>query len=98
MVGGANRTHAYLGQNEFSFANWAQAVRKGNTFMTSGPLLTLRADGRVPGDVITLRAGGTVEVETSAQCFVPLHRIEIVMNGKIAASHEEANGAQQLTP
>ena len=97
MAVGANRTYAYLGQNEFSFANWAQAVRKGNTFMTSGPLLTLRADGRVPGDVITLGAGGgKVEVEASAQCFVPLHRIEIVMNGKIVASHEEPNGAHQL--
>ena len=29
MAVGANRTYAYLGQNEFSFANWAQAVRKG---------------------------------------------------------------------
>src|SRR5438552_3064330 len=97
MAVGANRTYACLGQNEFSFANWAQAVRKSNTFMTSGPLLTLRADGRVPGDVITLGAGGgKVEVETSAQCFVPLHRIEIVMNGRIAASHEEPNGAHQL--
>ena len=97
MAVGANRTYAYLGQNEFSFANWAQAVRKGNTFMTSGPLLTLRADGRVPRDVITLGAGGgKVEVEASAQCFAPLHRIEIVMNGKIVASHEEPNGAHQL--
>src|SRR5207247_5481860 len=39
MPVGAKRTYAYLGQEEFTFDNWAAAVRKGNTFMTTGPLL-----------------------------------------------------------
>jgi len=97
MAVGANRTYACLDQDEFSFANWAKAVRKGNTFMTSGPLLTFQADGHVPGEGITLGAGGgTVEVQASAQCFVPLHRIEVVMNGRIVATQEEPNGAREL--
>src|SRR5439155_23881583 len=29
---GTNRVYAYLGQEEFTFANWAGAVRQGNTF------------------------------------------------------------------
>ena len=37
-VGGV-RTYAQLGDAEFTFANWAQAVRAGRTFTTSGPLI-----------------------------------------------------------
>ena len=94
---GAIRTYAYLGQDEFSFANWAKAVRGGNTFMTTGPLLSFQADGRVPGAEIEMRGGGG-EVETIAQarCATPVHRIEIVFNGRVVAAREEARGAREL--
>jgi hypothetical protein len=38
--------NAHLGDSEFSFANWAKAVKSGNTFMSSGPLLLFEVDGR----------------------------------------------------
>ena len=64
---GGNRTYAYLGQQEFSFATWAAAVRAGRTFATTGPLLEFRVDGRMAGDEIALRAGGgTLEVTVEA--------------------------------
>jgi hypothetical protein len=98
MPVGANRTYAYLGQEEFTFDNWAKAVRSGNTFMTSGPLLFFHADGHVPGEEITLGAvGGTVEVQAEARCFVPIHRLEIVQNGRVVASREEREGVRELT-
>ena len=66
---GASRTYAHLGDDEFSFANWAKAVRAGRTFTTTGPLLDLRVEGRAPGDEIRMpEGGGTVEVE--ARCRV----------------------------
>ena len=46
MPVGANRAYAHIGEEEFNFANWAKAVRSGNTFVTSGPLLVFQADGR----------------------------------------------------
>jgi hypothetical protein len=97
MPAGANRTYAYLGQDEFNFANWAKAVRKGNTFETTGPLLLFTADGHVPGDDIVLGAGGgMVEVQAEAKCFVPIHRLEVVLNGRVVASREEKTGAREL--
>ena len=44
-VGGV-RTYAHLGDEEFTFANWAKAVRAGRTFTTSGPLIDLTVEGR----------------------------------------------------
>ena len=97
MAIGAERTYAYLGQEEFNFANWAKAVRRGNTFMTSGPLLLFQVDGHTPGDEITLGAGGgTVEVKAEATSFVPIHRVEIVMNGRVVATRENAAGTRQM--
>jgi hypothetical protein len=97
MPVGANRTYAFLGDKEFNFANWARAVRSGNTFMTTGPLLFLKVDGRVPGDEIKLGAGGgTLEVELEARSFVPFHRVEVVLNGRVVAAREEANGTREL--
>src|SRR5258708_14755831 len=55
---GANRAYAYIGQDEFSFPNWAKAVRQGNTFMTTGPLLLFHADGKSPVAELSLGAWG----------------------------------------
>jgi hypothetical protein len=95
---GANRAYAYIGQDEFTFPNWAKAVRRGNTFMTTGPLLLFHADGKSPGAEISLGAGGgSLEVEARARSYVPFHRLEVIMNGRVVASREEAQGSQDLT-
>ena len=97
IAAGTNRVYAYLGQQEFNYPNFAKAVRAGNTFATSGPLLMFHADGRPPGAEITLGAGGgTIEVTADAQCFVPIHRLEVVLNGKVVASRNEPAGARTL--
>jgi hypothetical protein len=94
---GGNRTYAYLGSQEFSFASWAAAVRAGRTFATTGPLLEFRVDGRMAGDEIRLGAGGgTVEVVVESTSYVPFHRLEVVLNGKVVASREEAGGTRQM--
>lgn len=97
MPAGTNRVYAYLGHEEFNYPNFAKAVRAGNTFATSGPLLMFRADGHAPGAEITLGAGGgTIEVTADAQCFVPIHRVDVIFNGKVVASHDEPKGAREI--
>jgi hypothetical protein len=97
MAAGINRVYAYLGQEEFNYPNFAKAVRAGNTFATSGPLLMFHADGRQPGAEIALGAGGgTIEVVADAQCFVPIHRLEVIFNGKVVAGQDAAAGARTI--
>jgi hypothetical protein len=98
MPVGANRTYAHIGSQPFTFVAWAEAVRRGRTFMTTGPLLAFEADGRMPGDEIELRSGGgTVEVHAEASGALPLHRLEIVRNGRVVASRTDEAGALTLT-
>lgn len=94
---GANRVYAYLGDAEFNFGSWAKAVRSGNTFMTTGPLLLFKVDGHSPGEEVKFRTGGgKLEVEARATCFFPIHRLEIVFNGRVVASREQPEGSREM--
>ena len=95
---GLYRTYAYIPPDEpFTYDNWCKAMRGGNTFLSGGPLLRFTVDGLPIGSTLTLgRNGGTVEVEAVATSIVPVHTLEIVQNGQVVASTEEANGAREL--
>ncbi len=94
---GANRTYAYLGDQEFTFEQWAKAVRSGNTFCSTGPLLFFEVEGKPPGSEIRLGAdGATLEFRVEARSSHPLHRVEIVCNGRVVASVEEPGGKLTL--
>ncbi len=98
MPVGANRTYAFLGKREFTFASWMKAIRSGNTFSTTGPLLLFQVDGHSPGEEIGLGAGGgTLEVQVQAKSFVPFHRVEVVLNGAVVASREAETGTREMT-
>jgi len=96
-VGGV-RTYAKLdADDEFSFDNWGKAIRAGRTFTTSGPLIGLTADGREVGDEIRMPAGGgTLEIEAWAVCAQPIHGLEIIYNGNIAAKTTSQEGTHRL--
>jgi hypothetical protein len=52
----------------------------------------------MPGDEIVMRKGeGTVDVSVEAISHVPLHRLEIVHNGRIVTSREDKAGTRRLT-
>jgi len=95
---GANRAYVHLGGAEFNFGAWAKGVRSGNTFMTTGPLLLFTADGHAPGEEIKFGSGGgKVEVQANATCFFPIHRLEVMFNGRVVASRERPEGSRELT-
>lgn len=95
-VGGV-RTFAHIGDRTLTFDAWADAVRHGRTFSSSGPLLDLSVEGRPPGaDVRLSRGGGTVDVEARAVCVHPMHRLEIVHDGHVVAREQARTGAREL--
>ena len=85
LLGGV-RTYAHLGEREFTFENWMTAVRDGNTFVTVGPLIELKVNGKPAGSRINLPAtGGTVDVTWTAESVrVPIDQIEVVVGGLVA--------------
>jgi hypothetical protein len=91
-VGGV-RTYAYLGDEDFTFANWARAVRAGHTFTTTGPLIDLSVEAHAPGEEIRLPdGGGTLEVEAWVESVQPFHELQIVVNGQVVAREATREG------
>jgi len=64
--------------------------------MSSGPLLLFEIDGRVPGAEIVIGNGGSVEIRAEARSAVPIHRLDIILNGRVVATRREDAGAKQI--
>lgn len=69
-----------------------EAVRQGRGFVTNGPLLGLKVDGKASGDLLELRTKATLRFEAAVSSLVPLDSIELLVNGKVAASFKAENG------
>ena len=69
---------------------WNRAVRTGATFVTSGPIIELTAEGAGPGETVCLSPdGGQVRVSARLRSPRGLGRIEIVQNGRAVSESIE---------
>lgn len=79
---GAARMYAYLG-DRLTWGRWVDAVRKGRTFVTNGPLVQLAIDGEIAGGEIRLPSeGGSVAVQARMESAFPVERLELIRNGE----------------
>jgi len=86
---GTVRTYARIPAGEpFTYPNWMDAIRRGETFVTYGPLLDMAVEGQPMGSRLEMtQNGGTVDVTWQvASVTVPMSRVELVVNGEIRES------------
>lgn len=87
---GEEVTYAYTGAGgTFSADAWYEAVRRGRTFVSNGPMLTLTVGDGMPGDEVN--AGKDAKVHVHAQVWAPESIgapkvLEIVAEGKVIKS------------
>jgi hypothetical protein len=95
---GLYRTYVRIPPDEdFTHASWLRGLRAGRAFMSGGPLLRLSIDGAQIGDVIALPpGGGEVEVDVEAMSIFPMHRLEVLVGGHVAAAAAERRGSSTL--
>jgi hypothetical protein len=79
---GIIRTYAFLGSN-FTAAGWVNAIKKGNTFLTSGPVVEFQVNGKIPGDKVNLAAAGPVKLQGQVWSSTPITLVRVYHNGKI---------------
>jgi hypothetical protein len=88
---GTIRTFAKIRDNhEFTYDEWKEAVRKGHTFVSYGPLMEFTVDGKPMGSKIEMSSnGGTVDISWNvASVTVPMTRVDLIVNGEITESQE----------
>ena len=95
---GVCRTYVHIPPDrEFNYENWCLGLRAGNTFQSSGPLISFTVSGEPIGSTINLPGnGGTLEVEAHVQSILPVTTLQIVQQGKVVAQTESEQGRKKL--
>jgi hypothetical protein len=95
---GLYRTYVNIPEDqEFDYNNWCKYLRKGRTFLSSGPMLAFTVNGFQIGDTVDLgENGSTLEVEAHAESIFPIHCLEIVKDGQVVADTRKTKGARRL--
>ena len=86
---GAIRTYAKIADNhEFTYDEWKESVRHGNTFVTYGPLVEFSVEGKPSGSQIDISSnGGTVNISWEvASVTMPMSRVDLIVNGEVKES------------
>ncbi|MCU1274559.1 MAG: translocation protein TolB [Bryobacterales bacterium] len=80
---GSVRTYVHL-NGPLTAEAWLNGLRQGHTFFSTGPLMDLRINGRLPGDTIRLPAtGGSLSVEGTVWSIAPLSKVVLYSNGQV---------------
>jgi hypothetical protein len=71
-----------------AFDRWFESLKAGHTFVSTGPMVSLTVNGRIPGDVVDVAPGTSLKIR--AEAFgetrqVPLLTLEIIGHGKVLA-------------
>ena len=99
QVVGSVRTYAYLGSARLTYDAWADAIRSGRTFVTSGPVLSFGVNGQPLGSVLEASAGDSLSLDAVVRAprkRFPWDRFEIVFNGEVIAEATDHEGRDEV--
>jgi hypothetical protein len=92
---GMFRTYVRLAADEpFSYTRWIEAVRAGRTYVSSGPLVTFQINGADAGADVP--SAGSVCVRYGVRGLEPVERVDLLVNGAVAASGDGADVEREL--
>jgi hypothetical protein len=95
---GLCRTYVRIpADEEFSYEAWCRNLAQGRTFVSTGPLLTLRVEGVEPGETLRVKGGGTLTVRAEASSIFPVHSLELIAQGKVVDTATSIRGSRHLT-
>jgi len=80
---GAVRTYVHTAGKGLAAKPWLEGIRAGRTMVSTGPLLEVEIDGKIPGQEIHLPAsGGSVQIDVWLRSITPLDELTLVFNGE----------------
>jgi hypothetical protein len=87
----------------FTFERWRESLKAGHTFVSTGPVIALTVNDRLPGDTLDVAKGTRLQIAASATGHaeqVPLRELEIVGHQKVlgrVTADDPGQSAAQLT-
>lgn len=96
MAIGATRVYAKP-EGAMNLPNYLDAVRRGRSFVTNGPLVKFVAGGAEPGGIVSASGNRQIEWKLEAISAAPVQKVEILVNGKVVWSGEGLSEAGRKT-
>lgn len=72
---------------------WLDGLKSGRSFVTNGPLASLKVNGLDLGDTCRLAGPETVHVTAQVESLVPFEVVEVMVNGQVAHTGVPAPGS-----
>ena len=95
MTIGATRAYVRT-EGTLSMRSYLDGLKAGRSFITTGPLIDFSVGGKQPGDVVATDAR-PLDWSLDVYSALPFERVEIFVNGKVAASFDGLDRAGQRT-
>ena len=93
---GSLRTYVYTGSQGLDMQAWFDAMKKGRAVVSSGPLLEFNVEGALPGDTVSLPAGGgEVTLRGWLRSVTDLESLALVCNGQEVERIEFSRNTQR---
>src|SRR5690242_10812364 len=84
---GFDRVYAWVPDGALKLSAWFDALKKGRTFATNGPLVEFTLGGQMPGGELKFDSPqSAIPFTARLRSIVPVDHLEIVCNGKVAQS------------
>lgn len=94
---GSFRTYVYTGNLGLEMDAWFDGLKRGRAFVSSGPLLEMQVGNALPGDTVTLPAGGgEVTISGRLRSITDLEELVLVCNGDIVETFPLRRNARSL--
>jgi hypothetical protein len=93
---GGDRVYVHI-DGPLSYKGWIDGLKRGRSFVTSGPVLTFSVNGKEPGVVLKVGEKPRVSVRATARSQFPLAKAELVHNGKVIAAAKVADDGLTAT-
>lgn len=84
---GYNRVYVHTGE-KFSWDAWWSGLRRGRSFVTNGPLLICKVNGKLAGDTFVAETGKktAIDLDIVIHSVDRVPAVEVVWNGKVVKS------------
>lgn len=93
---GYNRAYVHV-ERELTWDRWREGLLRGRSFVTNGPLLVCRANGKLPGHVFRAEnpVEATLRLEIDLTSLDGIPAVEVIRNGEVVERLKTGIGPQQ---
>ncbi len=91
---GFGRVYVHCAE-KFGYDTWVRGLDRGESFVTTGPMLLVKVNGKNPGATFTADGKQEYRIAGEALSAETLEGIEIVVNGEVAKAIKPANTARE---